>query len=55
MGYFLLGATLTLASSAIELIEQPNAYFHANGYAVLVCLLAMLAWPLIHWRRNNFI
>ena len=58
MGYFLLAAMTVLISGAVELLGQPNASFHANGYAVVafaVVLLAwpvMLAWPLIYWRRN---
>jgi hypothetical protein len=52
MGYFLLAAVVAMVPSALELIEQPNPYFHANGYGVLACMLAMLAWPLIYWRRS---
>jgi hypothetical protein len=51
-GYFLLAATITLVSGAVELLEQPNSYFHANGYAILVCVLALLSWPVIMWRRQ---
>jgi hypothetical protein len=52
LGYFLVAATTTLVSGAVDLLEQPNAYFRANGYAILACILAMLAWPLIMWRRQ---
>jgi membrane protease YdiL (CAAX protease family) len=52
LGYFLLAATITLASGAVELLEQPNYYSRANGYAILACALAALAWPLIMWRRQ---
>jgi hypothetical protein len=54
MAYFLLAATLTVVPSAVELIEQPNPFFHANGYAVVAFMLATLAWPLIYWRRTSF-
>jgi len=52
LGYFLLAATITLVSGAVELLEQPNTYFRANGYAIVVCMLTMLAWPLVMWRRQ---
>jgi hypothetical protein len=51
LGYFLLAAMIALVPAAIELLEQPNPYFHANGYAILAIALAILAWPLIHWQR----
>ena len=53
MGYFLLAATIVLVPSAIELLEQPNPYFHASGYAVVACAMALLAWPLVMWRRRQ--
>jgi hypothetical protein len=46
LGYFLLAAMLVLFPAAIDLLEQPNSYFHANGYAVVAIALAFLAWPL---------
>ena len=52
MGYFLVSAMIVLIPDAVELLEQPNRYFHANGYAVLLCALGLLAWPLVMWRRN---
>jgi hypothetical protein len=53
LGYFLIAAMLALIPAAIDLLEQPNPYFHANGYAVLVFGLAILAWPLTHWLRSQ--
>ena len=50
LGYFLIAATVALASPAAELLRQPNPYFRANGYAVIVAALAMLAWPLMRRR-----
>jgi hypothetical protein len=52
MGYFLLAAIVALAPGAMEMLDQPNPYFHANGYVVIAFALAVLAGPLIHWRRN---
>ena len=53
MGYFLLAAMIVLAPGAIELLKQPNAYFHANGYAIAAFALGLLAWPLLLWRRGT--
>ena len=52
LGYFLLAAMIALVPAAIELLEQPNPYLHANGYAVLAFALAILAWPLVRWRSG---
>jgi hypothetical protein len=53
LGYFLLAAMVSLVPSAIELLEQPNPYLQANGYAVLAFALAILAWPLMRWQRSQ--
>ena len=53
LGYFLLAAMLALVPGAIELLEQPNPYLHANGYAVIAFAIAILAWPLIRWQRGQ--
>jgi membrane protease YdiL (CAAX protease family) len=52
LGYFLLAATITLVPAAVDLLEQPNPSFHANGYGVLAFALAILAWPLLRWQRG---
>ena len=51
LGYSLLAAMLVLVPGAIELLEQPNPYLRANGYAVAAIALAILAWPLMRWQR----
>ena len=51
LGYFLLAAMIALVPAAMELLEQPNPYLHANGYAVLAIAIAILAWPLMRWHR----
>ena len=53
LGYFLLAAIFALVPAAMELMEQPNSYLHANGYAVIAMALAILAWPLIRWRSSG--
>jgi hypothetical protein len=52
MGYFLLAAMIALVSGAVELLEQPNPFFRANGYAVVAFAVAMLAFPLIRWQSR---
>jgi membrane protease YdiL (CAAX protease family) len=53
LGYFLLAAIITLVAAAVDLLDQPNPYLHANGYAVLALALALVAWPLLRWQRNR--
>jgi hypothetical protein len=52
MGYFLIGATITIVPDALDLLQQPNIYFHTNGAIVVAFAVAMLAWPLFYWRRS---
>jgi hypothetical protein len=52
MGYFLAASMIALVTGAVELIEQPNLYFRANGYAVVAVAVALLAWPIFYWRRQ---
>jgi len=49
LGYFLFAAMTALVAGAVELLAQPNAYFRANGYAVIAFAVALLAWPLVLW------
>jgi hypothetical protein len=53
LGYFLLAAMTALIPGAIEMLTQPNTYFRMNGYAVIACAGAILAWPLLSWRRDK--
>jgi hypothetical protein len=50
-GYFLLAAMTALVPAAIELLQQPNPYLRANGYAVAAFAVAILGWPLLRWQR----
>jgi hypothetical protein len=52
LGYFLLAAMTALIPDAIELLAQPNASFRANGFAVIVCAILTLTWPIMSWLRN---
>ena len=53
LGCFLVFAGTSLATGATELLAQPNAFYHRNGYAVLLALVLLLAWPLAAWRVNS--
>ena len=53
LGGFLVFAGTSLATGATELLAQPNAFYHGNGYAVLLVLVLLLAWPLAAWRVNS--
>jgi hypothetical protein len=47
LGCFLIVAGTSLVSGAAELLAQPDAFYRANGYAVLVALVLLFAWPLM--------
>jgi hypothetical protein len=32
------------------LLGQPDAFYRDNGYALIVMMLLLLAWPLSVWR-----
>jgi membrane protease YdiL (CAAX protease family) len=53
LGCFLVIAGTSLASGAAELLAQPAAFFHRNGYAILLVLVLLFAWPLAAWRLNG--
>jgi membrane protease YdiL (CAAX protease family) len=53
LGCFLVVAVTTLITGVTELMDQPNAFYRANGYAVLLALLVLLVWPVAAWRRRS--
>jgi hypothetical protein len=53
LGLFLIVACTSLVGGAAELLNQPNAFYRANGYAILAALLVLLAWPLVSWRLQG--
>ena len=53
LGCFLVIAGTSLASGAAELLAQPAAFYHRNGYAILLVLGLLFAWPLAAWRLNG--
>jgi membrane protease YdiL (CAAX protease family) len=52
LGCLLIVALLTLLGAAAQLLTQPDAFYRANGYAVIVMMLVLLAWPLSLWRMR---
>jgi membrane protease YdiL (CAAX protease family) len=50
LGCFLVVAGTSLVGGAAELLAQPNSFYRANGYAVLLALCLLFAWPLAAWR-----
>ena len=52
LGYFLLAALGTLASSAGELLQHSEPFLRWNGYATAAAALVLLAWPLVAWIRG---
>ncbi|HVS89351.1 MAG TPA: CPBP family intramembrane glutamic endopeptidase [Candidatus Acidoferrum sp.] len=53
LGCFLVLAGTSLLAGVSELLRQPDAFYRANGYAVLLALLLLLAWPLSAWRMRT--
>ena len=53
LGCFLALAVTTLLAGVTELMGQPNAFYRANGYAVLLTLFLLLAWPFAAWRMRS--
>jgi len=53
LGCFLVVAGTSLVSGAAEMLAQPDAFYRSNGYAVLLVLLLLFAWPLAAWRMSS--
>ncbi|HTZ46885.1 MAG TPA: type II CAAX endopeptidase family protein [Verrucomicrobiae bacterium] len=50
LGLFLIISCTALLGGAAELITQPNTFYRANAYGLLVALVVLLVWPLVLWR-----
>jgi hypothetical protein len=50
LGCFLVVAGTSLVGGVAELLAQPNSFYRANGYAVLLALGLLFTWPLAAWR-----
>ena len=52
LGLFLVVACSLLLGGAAELVSQPNPFYRANGYAILLAVALLLVWPLVLWRTS---
>ena len=50
LGCFLIVAGTSLSGGAAELLAQPDPFYRINGYAVLLALVLLFAWPVAAWR-----
>jgi len=53
LGCFLVVAGTSLVTGAAEMLAQPDAFYRDNGYAVLLILALLFAWPLAGWRFGS--
>jgi hypothetical protein len=53
LGCFLVVAGTSLLGDAAELLSQPDSFYRSNGYAVLLALILLFAWPFFAWRRGD--
>jgi hypothetical protein len=53
LGYFLIAAATALLAGAVKLIPQPNGFYGANGYVVVLVLAGLLGWPLAKWQMRE--
>jgi membrane protease YdiL (CAAX protease family) len=53
LGCFLAVAGTSLLGGAAELLSQPDSFYRMNGYAVLMVLILLFAWPFIAWRLGD--
>jgi hypothetical protein len=52
LGSFLVVTGTSLLAAASKLVSQPDGFYRANGYLVLLILAGLLGWPLAAWRRR---
>ncbi len=53
LGCFLVVAGTSLFGGAAELLSQRDSFYRENGYAVLLALVLLFAWPFISWRMGS--
>ena len=52
LGCLLIAASLGLLGGAAQMLAQPDAFYRTNGYALIVLMILLLAWPLAVWRMR---
>jgi len=52
LGCLLIVGLLALLGGAAQMLGQPDAFYRTNGYALLVVMVLLLAWPLTVWRMR---
>ncbi|HEY2546407.1 MAG TPA: CPBP family glutamic-type intramembrane protease, partial [Candidatus Acidoferrum sp.] len=52
LGCILVVALLTLVAAAAQLLAQPEAFYRTNGYALVVVMVLLVAWPFSVWRMR---
>jgi peptidoglycan/LPS O-acetylase OafA/YrhL len=52
LGCLLVAACISLLGAAAQLLGQPNSFYRANGYAVVMMIGLLLAWPFAAWRMR---
>ncbi len=52
LGCLLVVAFLALLGAASQFLAQPDAFYRTNGYAIILIVIALLAWPLSVWRMR---
>jgi hypothetical protein len=50
LGWFLVIACSALLAGAVELLSQPDRFYHTQGFIVAAALGLLLLWPLLNWR-----
>ena len=53
LGCVLVVACLSLLGAASQLLGQPGAFYRTNGYALVLVIVLLLAWPLVRWRMEE--
>jgi membrane protease YdiL (CAAX protease family) len=53
LGCFLVVAGISLLGGTAELLPQPDSFYRANGYAVLLALVVLFASPFVAWRASD--
>jgi hypothetical protein len=53
LGCFLIIMGTSLLGGATEMLSQPDSFYRANGYAILLALVLLFAWPALAWRQRS--